>query len=564
MLRRTMPWVVFALLTWLAVTLGPLYVSTWWTGLGYQTRRGVNIGVLHGCLIAYGAGWIAALIGAPIAAYRVFRGRIRRVKATLAARFLLLAITILVCCGLLEFGAWGLSVRARRPAPIPPIPPPNVPQGASRSDDLTLLVLGESSAEGQPFEPWFSIGQVLAWQMEKAQPGRKVNVIMAARGGIPLTAVVNGLNEQARRPDLVLLYSGHNEFQARWGWSRTANYYPEDFAERRRDSLADWVGDITPFTSLIHAAVDRQRIDLPPVIKEDRDVVDRPVCNQESLAELHKTFSRELETIVTWCERAGAVPILVVPSGNEVGFDPDRSVLDASTRKADRARFGDEFLAVKQREAGDPEAAIAAYRELLKRQPKFAESHYRLARLLAARGQTLEAAVEFKAARDLDGLPMRCPSDFQSHYATVAAAHPSVLLVDGPSVLAKFSPTGLLDDNLFHDGHHPSFRAYLALAQASLDSMRDHRLFGLDKAVLPPVDPGECAAHFGLDTNAHWADIGRRAATFWERLASSRYDSSERNAKARRLRRAVEAMERGTRPDETGVPGFGVHPQGFP
>ena len=564
LLRRSMPWVVLSLLAWVVIALGPLYLTTWWSGLSYLTRHAIFIGILHGCLIAYGAGLIASLLVGLIAAYRVIRGRSRRVKFTTSARFLLLSITILFGCGFLEFGAWAVSLRARGPVPIPPMPPLNVRQDRTTSNDLTLLVLGESSAEGQPFEPWFSIGQVLVWQIEKANPGRKVNLIMAARGGIPLTDVVNDLNKQTRRPDLVLLYGGHNEFQARWGWSRTVNYYPEDFVERRRDSLSDWVGDITPFTSLIHSGVDRQRIDLPPIIKGIRDVVDRPVCNQESLANLHQLFSRELETIVTWCERAGAVPILIVPTGNDVGFDPDRSVLDASTRKAERLSFGEDFLALKQREASDPEAALAAYRELLKRQPKFAESHYRLARLLAARGQTQEAAVEFKAARDLDGLPMRCPSDFQSSFATVASAHPSVLLIDGPSVLAKFSPTGLLDDNLFHDGHHPSFRAYLALAQATLDLMRNRRLFGLDQAALATVDPGECAAHFGLETNAHWGDIGRRAATFWERLASSRYDSSDRVAKAQRLRLAVKAMERGIRPEETGVPGFGVHPQGFP
>lgn len=552
-------------LGFLAFTLGPIWVKVWWTGLAPATRRGMSVGFLMTCLVGHGLGLAGALAIGTIAAVRVAGGRRMRVRRPWAARGLLLSVAMLFSLGMLELGAWGLAVLGRMPPKPPPVPP-KVPTERASGSVLTLLVLGESSAEGQPYEPWFSIGHVIARQVERARPGTKVDLIMGASGGIPLAHALTVMEQQKKRPDIVVLCSGHNEFQARWGWSRVVNYYKDDLIERPRDRLIDRVGDWTPFSRLIRDAVERQSIDAPPTPKEDREVVDRPVCEPETRGGIARLFAQELETVATWCEQAGALPIFVIPSGNDVGYDPGRSILDAKTLKPEREQFGRDFLAARDLEKSDPEAAIAAFRALIDRQPIFAESHFRLAQLLQAKGLIDEARAHYAIARDCDGLPMRCPSEFQEAYRRTAKAHPGVVLVDGPRLLVEFSPTKLLDDGLYHDGQHPSLRAYLRLAQEALDTMRDRGLYGLREANLPPLDPSECAEHFGFSPKAseRWALVCRRAASFWGRLASSRYDPSERAERAARLNRAADAIEKGAAPEDVGVPGLGVKPAGFP
>lgn len=577
-LRRFGPWIVAAVLGFVAWQLAPVLIRTWWTGLPRATRRSISTAFLNGCLAAHGVVLAIASIGIVVAATRVVTGRKRGQARPVSARLLLLGVTCLFSLGILELAAWGLEIRSRRPpAPIAVPPkiatasrdlddqPPKAAKAGRDPNELVMLVVGESSAEGQPFEPWFSMGHAIAWQLERAKPGRKVRLVMTASGGVPLARVLSILEEQTERPDIVLMYSGHNEFQSRWGWSRVANYYPEDWRERPpRGRLVDYAGGITPFARLIRDAIDRQDVDAPPVLPETRVVVDRPIVDPQAREALREYFSLEIERVIDWCRSAGAVPIMVTPAGNDVGFDPDRSVLDPSTRSADRAAFAEEFLRARELEASSPEQALAAYRALLARQPLFAEAHYRLAKGLAARGEIDEARREFATARDLDGLPMRCPKGFQDAYRAAAAAHPEVVLVDATACLEALSPTKLLDDSVFHDGQHPSFRAYMALAQDALDQMRRRELFGLDTAALPPIDPSECAMHFGLDGTEHWADVCRRAASFWSRLAKSRYDFEEREGRASRLEHAAEAIERGVKPEETGVPGLGVRPAGFP
>ena len=555
--------------------VGPIWLGVFWTGLPSDTRRGIARGFLVSVLVGY----LTTLVLAPLAGLGAFslilRARRRREKRPLAARVLLLSVSVLVGLGILEVAAWRFGVWARMPRPLLSLPPVATKEtiakakahydlSALREDpsDLIVLVLGESSAEGQPFQPTLSIGQILAWQLERAMPSRVVRVRMMATGGVPLANVLGQVALQTERPDLVVLYSGHNEFQSRWGWSRVVNYYWDDIIVRRRNGLADSIGDWTPLTEMIRGAVERQSIDRQPTPREVRAAVERPVCEPRVRANVCALFERELDIVAAWCEGVGALPIFVVPAGNDVGFEPSRSIMSPGTLLDGRAAFTRDFAAARELEETHPEDAPAAYRVLIARQPGFAEARYRLALLLQGRGDIDAAREQFALARDLDGLPMRCPSEFQATYAAIATRH-DVVLIDATERLTALSPTKLLDDHVFHDAQHPTFRAYLDLSQAALDEIYGRGALGLPRGAAPRIDPEECATHFGMDAE-HWAVACEHAASFWGRLAMVRYDSSERRTKEDRFVEAARLIRDGVPPESAAIPGLGVKPEGFP
>ena len=111
---------------------------------------------------------------------------------------------------------------------------------------------------------------------------------------------------------------------------------------------------------------------------------------------------------------SGRCPILVVPPANDAGFEPLRSFLPAETLRAEREAFARDFLAARRLEASDPEHSIEQYRALLARQPGFAESHYRLARLLEDTGAWDEAYRALycgpRPGRHADALPDCVPA----------------------------------------------------------------------------------------------------------------------------------------------------------
>ena len=44
---------------------------------------------------------------------------------------------------------------------------------ASPPDEYRIVVLGGSSALGEPYRPWLSVGQIVAWQLQQAIPDRR-------------------------------------------------------------------------------------------------------------------------------------------------------------------------------------------------------------------------------------------------------------------------------------------------------------------------------------------------------------------------------------------------------
>jgi hypothetical protein len=234
--------------------------------------------------------------------------------------------------------------------------------------------------------------------------------------------------------------------------------------------------------------------------------------------------------------------------------------MDPDATAEERAAFASEFLEVRSLEGVDPAAAEARYRDLIARQPGFAESHFRLARLLQARKEYAEADEHFVLARDLDGLPMRCPTRLLNAYHDLARAHPDLVFADGPKVLREASPTGLVGDESIIDGQHPTLRSYVALAQDLRDQVAERGLMGVPRGtVAPRIDVAECAEHFGMDAPA-WGKVARRGARFYTRTATVRFDPSEGRAKAEILIKAAKALEAGTPPDDVGLPGLGVRP----
>ena len=160
---------------------------------------------------------------------------------------------------------------------------------------------------------------------------------------------------------------------------------------------------------------------------------------------------------------------------------------------------------------------------MLARQPGFAETHYRLAKLLERDAAWDEAYEHYVLARDLDGYPMRIVSTFQRAYHEVASRHNGIL-IDGQSYFHAIGRQGLLDENLFHDGMHPSLRGQIALAQANCKHCKNRRAFGWAADLPAPlIDPARCVKQFGVGPG-EWKYICCWGIMFYDRTAHARYE----------------------------------------
>ena len=553
--RRAIVRLVAAAVGLLVAIAAAFVVPPWLTALvpGWAWKR-LTLGFLFALSAGYGLVLVLAVGGTAIFGLRVIRGRRKRRPRPLSARLLALSVACLLGLIVLETSAAAWQARAHR---MPRLPTRFQEGPAAARNETTILVIGESSARGEPFDDWLSIGRIVAWQLERMLPGRRFRVETWAKGGSNLEPMHQRLTELTRPPGAIFVYAGHNEFQARYPWSRTVPYYVEPGWQAWLKTLDESVPK-PPLARMILETLDRHRLDLAPPRAVSRRLIDVPMYTPAEAEELRADFERRLEAIAVYCERIGSLPILVVPASNDAGFEPNRSVLAPNVPPSEHPTIARGFSLARGMETFSPAESERRYRAFLNRHPGFAEAHFRLARVLERFGNWDEARTEYRRARDLDAMPQRCPTAFQEAYHQVAARHRAVVLVDGPKVLEPIAPHGLFDDHLFHDAHHPTFLGYLALAQDLLNQLRARKAFGWPEgAPAPVIDPAECAAHFGMKAK-QWAAVCEHEKNWFSYEAYLRFDPVERLKKCQRYAVAVPRIEAGSPPDEAGVPGLGV------
>ncbi len=539
--------------------LAVILIQPWiWVLLPSPGFRRVAISVLLGMKFAYGVLLVGTLIGTVVFGTVVYRGRRRGLKRPMVARALLLCGACVI--GLAFAEAIAATWRAPdRHVPSQPSSEPELPTYFSEPDgdsEVTVVILGESSAAGVPYESWLSVGRIVVWKLGEAIPQRRFRALVLAKPGDTLETQYGKLAGLRQRPGAVIVYCGHNEFTCRIPWSRRVRFYCDERPSllERLDGLA---GRASPVCRLIQGAADKYRIELVPPSSLEPPLVDAPAFTPEEFSAVLADFRRRLEAITAYCERVGALTILVVPPSNDAGFEPLRSILSPETPRGEREGFARDFRIVRRLEAADPVHAIDQYRALLARQPGFAESHYRLARLLEDTRAWDQAYQHYIAARDLDGMPMRCVTAFQQCYRDVAASH-GCALVDGQALFHAIGPHGMLDDSLFNDIMHPSLRGHIALATGILEALHARRAFGWPEGVPAPViDPARCAAQFGLRPG-DWKSVCEWGELFYSAAAGLRYDPSQCRAKQRAYKEAARRIAAGEPAEAVGLPNVGI------
>jgi hypothetical protein len=523
--------------------------------LSPATQETLAARLLLAALIVYWAALIPAVVVGAASAVLMVRARRARTRRPITARVLLACTSTLLGVAILEAGSATWIAWAHR---YPALPTRFLD---STGDELHITVIGGSSAKGQPYQDWLSIGTIVAWKLQSALPGRRVVADVLAREGATLEEMHQELEQVRNRPDALIVYSGHNEYQARFAWDQDGDVPVGVLPFLLKVVMGEGLG--SPFFRAVTEASSKYRLMAPPRIAR-RGPIEPPIVRRSVSERLRRDFGRRLDAIASWCERIGAVPVLVIPPANESGFEPNRSVLPETTSPAERRSFARDWLAARSSES-DPPTATARYRELIARQPGFAEAHFRLGRLLERSGRFAEAGEQYRLGLDLDGFPQRCPSALREEYRRVAGRH-GCILIDGPAELRALSPHGILDDHLINDGHHPSLRGHIALAESVLRELRACRAFGWSRGAAPSIDPAACAAHFGVDDQA-WAKVCRKVATFYAITAHCRHDPTERLSKAMIYSRASERIAAGTPPGDLGIPGIGLpapQSEGYP
>jgi tetratricopeptide (TPR) repeat protein len=310
-----------------------------------------------------------------------------------------------------------------------------------------VFVLGESSAAGYPYMPMGSFSRYIRKRLELSYPDKKIemiNLALSATNSFTLRDFIPDiLNE---KPDLILIYAGHNEYYGALGVgslesignSRTlVNAYL--FAQRFKTTqlVRDFIQWILKLVS--EDSVKSLTGTLMSRMAKDKQIELNSDIYKVGLEQFEENFSDIIEEI----NEAG-VPLII-------------------STMASNLRSQRPFISIKNNKLPPAEIIFEeASKEYELKNYSKADSLYRY-------------------AKDLDGLRFRAPELINKIIKKLGRQF-NTSIIDVDSLFASLSPNGIIGDNLMTDHVHPTLEGFHEIGNLFYKKM-------IEKSFLPQGTP---------------------------------------------------------------------------
>ncbi|MBT3295322.1 MAG: hypothetical protein HN919_22170 [Verrucomicrobia bacterium] len=326
---------------------------------------------------------------------------------------------------------------------------------------IGVAVLGGSTAQGSP-TAGFSMGVSLQGLLY-SRCGMGTRLQSCALGGWALEDAMRAWwNSAETRPDVMILYSGHNQL---------FRYYPPGMTPPPLGVL----GHLRTVRLLLHWLCVRQPYEDHATYSGGL-FCDTPIPWYERESGL-ADYRAQLELLIRHCEENDICLVVVVPAANYT-MPPNRSqYAGPPQRRAEALRLFKQACHSKYFQ-DDDDTALA----LLQRVAgfcSFAHLHYELGEIYYRRGNTRQAVDQLARARDLDGYWVRMPEPYRRIITELSAKH-DVPLVDMRRVIRDKLGRAVPDGEVFYDHVHFNPDAYMALEEEILDLLLKERAAGLE------------------------------------------------------------------------------------
>ncbi len=335
-----------------------------------------------------------------------------------------------------------------------------------------IFCVGGSTTFGRPYDDGTSYCGWLREFLRTADPSRSWEVINA--GGISYASYrVALLTEELMQyePDLVIVYSGHNEFLERRTY---ASVIGTPAAVRGLGAVLSGTRTFSAIHRLVHARSVPKATDLPGEVETilDQSVgLDGFKRDEKLRQQVLDHYRYNLQRMADIAQSGGAEMILISPASNLRDCSPfksqHRALLKEPELKQWQTLFGRAQAAF---EKGQFAAALEALDKAAQIDDRYAELHYLRGRTLDRLGRYQDAKQALKRARDEDVCPLRALTPMPEIVRAVAAER-EVPLLDFHAIVEDRSAQNIPGENLFLDHVHPTIEGHRILALALVDEL---------------------------------------------------------------------------------------------
>ena len=320
-----------------------------------------------------------------------------------------------------------------------------------------VVFVGASTVQGFPHPRRLAAASFLQAMLADAWPEREVEVVNLGITSIASFAVAQVVEDAlVLSPDLVVVYTGHNEFYGLYGAGR---YHRLQFFLRQLhlthlvDGLLGGIGARDEPTDLIKMAAARGEVPL----------------HGPGRAMAEQNLRDNLRRVARVCERAQVPLVLCTIVANDAGFAPVGSTEGGEAWKA-RVEQAAQVLTRGYVAPDDAEDALQQLEQAAALASEHAWLWYLQGRALERLGREAQAQRAFRKARDLDTMPWRAPTAHNAVIRAVAKEHGAVL-ADVEAAFADAAPAQGVGWEWMVDHVHFSVAGQALLARTVLHSV---------------------------------------------------------------------------------------------
>ena len=316
-----------------------------------------------------------------------------------------------------------------------------------KENAFRVFILGGSSAAGYPFTPNGDFGRYLKKYLEAVYPTNKIEVVnlaITAVNSYTIRDLIPGVLEQ--KPDLILIYAGHNEYYGALGVGSmeslgTNRSIVNLVLKLNNFKTTQLVRDFLKWASGFFASEKKTSGTLMSRMAKDQLIEFDSDIYREGVDQ----FRENLEDILEMTKKSGVPVILSTLTCNLKDQSP--------------------FVSVKS-----------------SRFPA-AETIYKQATEKLGSGSLKQADSLFRYAKDLDALRFRAPEEFNRIIYSYGQKY-KYTVVNMDSVFEINSPDSITGNNLMTDHLHPTLAGYKLMAKSFFETMEKERIIPKSRPVL--------------------------------------------------------------------------------
>ena len=320
-----------------------------------------------------------------------------------------------------------------------------------------VVFVGASTVQGFPHPRRLAASSFLQVMLSDAWPEREVEVVNLGITSIASFAVAQVVEDAlVLSPDLVVVYTGHNEFYGLYGSGRNQRlqyFLRQLHLTHLVDGLLGGIGSRDEPTDLIKMAAARGEVPL-------RD---------PGRAMAEQNLRDNLRRVSRLCERAQVPLVLCTIVANDAGFAPVGLTEGDEVWKS-RVEQAAQVLTRGYVAPEDAEDALQQLEQAAALSSEHAWLWYLQGRALERLGRDAEARRAFRKARDLDTMPWRAPTAHNAVIRAVAKEHGAVL-ADVEAAFADAAPAQGVGWEWMVDHVHFSVAGQALLARTVLHSI---------------------------------------------------------------------------------------------